>query len=119
MRARVLVIGLDAAEATLLERWSSEGRLRTIAALTERGSTWRLGNPLETLPGAIWPEITTGRSAGRVAQFFHPDQLHTAPLRARREHTERGFALGTGPVGTPAGLELKGQATSRTVEAMS
>jgi hypothetical protein len=29
MPARFLVIGLDAAEATLLERWSAEGGSRT------------------------------------------------------------------------------------------
>lgn len=83
MPARVLAIGLDAAEATLLERWSGEGRLGTIAALAALGSTWRLDNPLETLPGAIWPEITTGRSAGHLGQFFHPDQLHTGEGRLR------------------------------------
>ena len=83
MPARVLVVGLDAAEATLLERWGTEGRLPTIAAVAAAGSVWRLGTSLETLPGAIWPEITTGRSCGKVAQFFHPDQLRTGEGRLR------------------------------------
>ena len=83
MPTRVLVVGLDAAEATLLDRWSAEGRLPTIAALAAAGSVWRLGNPLETLPGAIWPEIATGRSCGRIAQYFHRDQLHTGEGRLR------------------------------------
>lgn len=83
MPARVLVVGLDAAESTLLERWSAEGRLPTISALAARGSVWRLDNPLETLPGAIWPEIGTGRSCGKIAQYFHPNQLHTGEGRLR------------------------------------
>ena len=83
MPARVLVIGLDAAESTLLERWSAEGRLPGIAALTAGGAVWRLDNPLETLPGAVWPEIETGRSCRRMAHYFHPDQIRTGEGRLR------------------------------------
>jgi predicted AlkP superfamily phosphohydrolase/phosphomutase len=83
MPARVLVIGLDAAESTLLERWSAEGRLPSISALAAGGAVWRLDNPLETLPGAVWPEIETGRSCGKMAQYFHPDQIHTGEGRLR------------------------------------
>ncbi len=64
MSTRVLVIGLDAAEATLIERWASEGHLPTFARLTKEGTVYRLKNSMETLPGAIWPELTTGRSCG-------------------------------------------------------
>jgi len=83
MPARVLVIGLDAAESTLLERWSAEGRLPNISAVADGAAIWRLDNPLETLPGAVWPEIETGRSCGKMAQYFHPDQIHTGEGRLR------------------------------------
>jgi predicted AlkP superfamily phosphohydrolase/phosphomutase len=83
MSARVLVVGLDAAEPTLLERWSEEGRLPTIATLSRAGASWRLTNSLSTVPGAIWPEIGTGRSAGSAGHYFHPDQLHTGEGRLR------------------------------------
>ena len=83
MPARVLVIGLDAAESTLLERWSAEGRLPTVSALRAGGAAWRLNTPLETLPGAVWPEIETGRSCGMMAQYFHPDQIRTGEGRLR------------------------------------
>jgi predicted AlkP superfamily phosphohydrolase/phosphomutase len=82
--AKVLVIGLDAAEATLLEQWAAEGELPAFARLTEYGSVVRLGNSLETLPGAIWPELTTGISGGRTAQYYHPRQLHTGETAPRR-----------------------------------
>lgn len=83
MPARVIVIGLDAAEATRVEQWAAEGRLPTLARVIAEGAGARLGNCLNTLPGAIWPEITTGRSCGKVAQFYHPRQLHTGETRLR------------------------------------
>jgi predicted AlkP superfamily phosphohydrolase/phosphomutase len=83
MPARLLVIGLDAAESTLIERWVSEGDLPTFAMLKAKGGVSRLANSLETLPGAIWPELTTGRSCGKVPLYYHPCQLHTGESRIR------------------------------------
>lgn len=84
MSARVLVIGLDAAEATLIERWASEGVLPAFAALNEEASIYKLDNCLNTFPAAIWPEINTGRSVSKVGQFYYPLQIHSGEGRARR-----------------------------------
>jgi predicted AlkP superfamily phosphohydrolase/phosphomutase len=81
--ARVLFIGLDAAEATLLEAWAAEGYLPTFERLMRAAPGIKLDNSLETLPGAIWPEITTGRACHRDALYFHPRQLHTGEVAAR------------------------------------
>jgi predicted AlkP superfamily phosphohydrolase/phosphomutase len=86
--AEVLVIGLDAAEATLLEKWAASGELPAFARLTNQGTVARLGNSLETLPGAIWPELTTGVSGGRTAQYYHPRQIHTGETALRRLEPE-------------------------------
>lgn len=83
MSAHVLVIGLDAAEATLIERWASAGLLPTFARLSREGTVCRLKNSLETLPGAIWPELASGRSCGQVPLYYHPRQLHTGEARIR------------------------------------
>lgn len=83
MPAKLLVVGLDAAEAPLIERWAAEGALPCFAELTQRGTVFRLANSLETLPGAIWPEICSGISCGRRGQFYHPGQLHTGESRIR------------------------------------
>ena len=91
MPARVLFIGLDAAEATLLKRWASRGKLPIIAALEATGRTYRLENSMKTLPGAIWPEIVSGRSCGKVPLYYHPRQLHTGETEIRpilREEVE-------------------------------
>lgn len=77
MPADVVVIGLDAAEATLLETWGAAGVLPTFGELLREGATASLANSLETLPGAIWPELVTGISGGRQALYYHPAQLRT------------------------------------------
>lgn len=84
MSARVLVVGLDAAEATLLEKWTAAGRLPNIARMMSEGTACKLANCMETLPGAIWPEIWSGRSGGKVAKFYQPEQIHTGEAVLRR-----------------------------------
>jgi predicted AlkP superfamily phosphohydrolase/phosphomutase len=83
MPARVLVIGIDAAEATLIERWAAEGQLPHLRRLIGASASCRLANSLETLPGAIWPELVTGRSCGKAPLYYHPAQLHTGEARLR------------------------------------
>jgi predicted AlkP superfamily phosphohydrolase/phosphomutase len=89
MSARVLVIGFDACEASLVRRWAAEGKLPNFAALVRASRTFQLDNPMETLPGAIWPEIHTGCSSGKMGHFYIPNQLHTgeAVLRKRSSRT--------------------------------
>jgi len=83
MTAKVLVIGLDAAEATLLEKWAESGHLPSISRLTRDGAVARLSNSLETLPGAIWPELATGVLGGRLGLYYHPQQIHTGEAETR------------------------------------
>src|SRR5262245_32022860 len=75
--SRVLVIGLDAMEAPLVERGVESGLLPAFAALHDRAVRFDLTNPMRSHPGAIWPEINTGRSVGQVGLFFHPSQIRT------------------------------------------
>lgn len=83
MTARVLVVGFDACEVTLVEREIAAGRLPNFAKLRDRSLGFRLGNPMETLPGAIWPEINTGVSSGTMGHFYIPNQLRTGEARLR------------------------------------
>ncbi|MBZ5611811.1 MAG: alkaline phosphatase family protein [Acidobacteriia bacterium] len=83
MSARVLVIALDAAEATLIECWASQGLLPAFAKLIACSRRFVLKNSLETLPGAIWPELSTGISCGRIPHYFHPRQLHSGEAVVR------------------------------------
>lgn len=83
MTARALVLGFDACEITLVERWIADGRLPNLAALRDRSLGFHLDNPMETLPGAIWPEINTGVSSGKMGDFYVPNQLRTGESRLR------------------------------------
>lgn len=83
MPAKVLFIGVDAAECTRIERWAAEGRLPNFARLAAEGSSLALSTCLETLPGSVWPEIASGRSAGALGLFYHPWQLHTGEAEPR------------------------------------
>src|ERR1700730_15020710 len=84
MPAKVLVIGLDSAEHTLLERWIAEGKLPAMAALREQGVAYRLENAWDTLPASVWPGLTSGRSPRHGALFFPPSQLRTGETAPRR-----------------------------------
>jgi predicted AlkP superfamily phosphohydrolase/phosphomutase len=71
------VIGLDAVEATLVNEMIGQGELPNLAAIAERGVSGPVRTDcMDTLPGAIWQDILTGRSSGRHADYY-PDRLHT------------------------------------------
>ena len=107
MPAGVLVIGFDAVESTLLEKWIEEGHLPTLAGLTRDGAKGRLGNPMETLPGAIWPEIQTGRSSGKVGLFYHPLQIHTGEPGLRPvEHDDVDTSMDYWSIASDAGRRV-------------
>lgn len=96
MSAKVLFIGLDAGSAALIHRFRRDGAMPTFARLEQSGSAFRLSSPLKSLPGAIWPEISTGVSGGKMGEFYHPGQLRTGearirPLRPDESHTEQYF----------------------------
>ena len=83
MSAGLLVIGLDAAECTLIDRLVADGDLPNLARLSETAERYRLANQIDRLPGAIWPEISTGRSCGRDGRYAHMRQLRTGETRPR------------------------------------
>jgi len=79
-----MVIGFDAAEATLVEPWARAGTLSTFRRLTEQGTLLRPGNNVDTLPASVWPEIATGRMGGKIGWYWNRYQLHSgeSDLRA-------------------------------------
>ncbi len=59
--ARVLAIGLDAAEPSLIERWTEDGSLPTLKALRAKGSYGRLASTAAWMTGSAWPTFYTGQ----------------------------------------------------------
>jgi predicted AlkP superfamily phosphohydrolase/phosphomutase len=81
--ARVLVVGLDACEVTLVERWAREGLLPHFATLQAASRAVELDGPMRTLPGGIWPEIHTGMNSATSGHFYVPNQLRSGEARLR------------------------------------
>lgn len=69
-RPRVLMIGLDAAEPALIERWADDGSLPHLAGLRERGTYGRLASSARWLVGSPWPTFYTGTTPGDHG-FYH------------------------------------------------
>jgi predicted AlkP superfamily phosphohydrolase/phosphomutase len=83
LAAGLVVVVLDAASATLIERWADRGALPTFARLRQDGCSLALRSRLELLPGGVHAELSTGRSCGKLGLFFHLDQLRTGEACAR------------------------------------
>jgi predicted AlkP superfamily phosphohydrolase/phosphomutase len=84
MGAKVLVLAFDSMDARLIERWCDEGYLPHLSGLRAESAAFRLANTLDSLPGAIWVELSTGRSVGRDGRFYAPDQLRTGEAELRK-----------------------------------
>lgn len=76
---QVLLIGLDAAEPELVERWSRDGSLPNLAGLFARGSYGRLDPPDGVLLGPPWPSFYTGKPVSEHGLYeylvWRPDRM--------------------------------------------
>jgi predicted AlkP superfamily phosphohydrolase/phosphomutase len=87
--SRVLVLGLDSADAELIERWADEGHLPTFAALRRSGAWERLGTTAEVLHVSAWPTIYTGATPGRHG-LYHAYQARAGTQALHRTRVEWG-----------------------------
>jgi predicted AlkP superfamily phosphohydrolase/phosphomutase len=86
--AKVLIIGFDAVEATLVDRWADEGLLPTFASLRERAAQVEMDNDVERMPDTIWIEIGTGRRASKLGWYWRPEQAHAGEAEIRANEPE-------------------------------
>jgi predicted AlkP superfamily phosphohydrolase/phosphomutase len=84
MPAKVVVIGFDAMEATLVEQWAGEGKLPTFRELGESATMFRPTNRVDTLPGTTWLEIGTGRLGGTIGWYWNRWQAVAGEAHLRR-----------------------------------
>lgn len=82
-RRRVLLLGLDSADAELIERWSDDGQLPTFARLRRDGVWTRLGTTAEVMHVSAWPSIYTGTTPGRHG-LYHAYQVRAGDQRVQR-----------------------------------
>lgn len=82
----VLMIGIDAGEVTLIERWMSEGWLPNLKSIRDRGVFTRLDSTARWLVGSPWPSFYTGTSPAEHGMYHYliwrPDRMaHERPTR--------------------------------------
>lgn len=123
------MIGLDAAEPSLIERWMSDGSLPNLKRLRDRGGYGRLASTADWLSGSPWPTFYTGTSPAdhglyhylqwRADKMVHvrpsPDWLPLRPFwRLLGEGTRRAVAFDIPMTFSPEpfnGIEVSGWAT--------
>lgn len=70
-QCQLLLIGLDAAEPSCIERWISEGRLPNLARLRGEGSWSLLRSPAEEFPDEVWPSLYASTNAARLGKYYY------------------------------------------------
>ncbi|MDP3089416.1 MAG: alkaline phosphatase family protein [Nitrospira sp.] len=66
-----LLIGLDAMEWNLVERWAAEGKLPTFQRLLKEGLHGELRTTSAQLPDTVWASICTGTNPGKFEKYFY------------------------------------------------
>jgi predicted AlkP superfamily phosphohydrolase/phosphomutase len=67
---KTIVIGLDALDYRLVERWSRADELPCLKHLLATCPTVKLSAPSRVLQGTVWPSVLTGVSPGRHGLYF-------------------------------------------------
>lgn len=68
--ARVLLIGLDAAEPALLQRWMQSGDLPNIRRLADAGAAAELSTPALQFPDLTFLSAYTSRNPANLGRYF-------------------------------------------------
>ncbi len=85
---RILAIGLEAAEPTLLEKWVRENHLPNIAKLLQEGSYSRMLSPAEVSSGATWSSINCGVTPGKHGMGFCHRQYLNGTYQTRKKRAD-------------------------------
>lgn len=80
---KLVIIALDAAEHSLVEKWSNEGVLPNLKMLMERSLSGRLGSSADWLAGSPWPTFYTGTNPA-VHGLYHPMQWRSEKMASER-----------------------------------
>ncbi len=123
-RRRVLAIGIDGAEPTLLRRWIDGGELPSLKALLEHGAWGRVPSPAYVVNEAVWPTFITG-TAPLLHGIYHlwpwrPETMDVSFLNTNhltpfwKDLAHQGHAVGildvpyASVIGLPNAVEIAG-----------
>ncbi|MDJ0929341.1 MAG: alkaline phosphatase family protein [Gammaproteobacteria bacterium] len=66
---RLLIIGLDAADRHLVQRWAADGNMPNMGRLFDTAAWGDSRNPTGMVSGTVWPTFYTGVMPGRTGRF--------------------------------------------------
>lgn len=95
---RVIILGLDGLEPSLVDKYIAEGKLPKLKQLKESGTYHRLGTTLPALSPVAWSSFQTGVNPGahNIFDFLTRDKRFCLPelSSTKTEVEERGGLLG-------------------------
>ena len=68
---KVLLLALDAAEPSCVEKWAAAGRLPTLAGLMRSGAWTRLRSPAEEFPDEVWPSLYASQNSAQFGKYYY------------------------------------------------
>ena len=77
------MVGLDAADPVLVERWIEDGTVLHLAALRRSGAYGRLSSSARYLAGSPWPTFYTGQPPSHHGIYHDYQWRHEAMAYAR------------------------------------
>ena len=113
MTGRVLLIGLDSADAELIERWADQGHLPAFDRLRREGLWTRLGTTAEVMHVSAWPSIYTGVTPGQHG-LYHAYQVRAGDQRIQRTQPSWGASRRSGSISTMPGAAASSSTPSWT-----
>lgn len=89
--AKVLILGLDAAELSRVKQWAAEGHLPHLQRLMDQGAMTPLRSSAAEFPDEVWPSIYTSNNSAQIGKYYYiqPDQTGKG-LQLVDDHLKRG-----------------------------
>ncbi len=69
MTDRILTIGIDGGEMSLIDKWMENGELPNLKSIKENGATGPLRSTIPPITGAAWSSFQTGTNPGKHGAF--------------------------------------------------
>ncbi len=87
-RAPLVLIGLDAAEISLIDDLCAHGQMPALRALRERGCSGSLSGDVNRFPGSVWPDFYTSKTVPWHG-IYHGRQWWQESMRCETPTRER------------------------------
>lgn len=96
---KLIVLGLDGLEPTLLNRYFAEGRCPNLKALAEEGGYRELATTTPSESPVAWSSFITGQNPGRhgIFDFLHRDPRSYLPRLSIAQTTPAAKGIDLGP----------------------